>query len=61
MSEQVLTHSQRALVETWEQHMAAEFDTRTPHWMGAADGTTVELLHLSGPEGQRIHLPELDA
>ncbi|QNO38350.1 helix-turn-helix transcriptional regulator [Protaetiibacter sp. SSC-01] len=40
---------------------AAEFDTRTPHWMGAADGTTVELLHLSGPEGQRIHLPELDA
>lgn len=38
---------------------AAEFDTRTPHWMGAADGATVELLHLSGPEGQRIHLPEL--
>jgi carboxymethylenebutenolidase len=29
MSEQVLTASQRALVETWEQHMAAEFDTQS--------------------------------
>ncbi|TXK19676.1 helix-turn-helix domain-containing protein [Homoserinibacter sp. GY 40078] len=38
---------------------AAEFDTRTPHWIGAADDAGVELLHLSGPEGQRIHMPEL--
>ena len=29
MSEQLLTASQRALVETWEQHMAAEFDTQS--------------------------------
>jgi transcriptional regulator with XRE-family HTH domain len=39
---------------------AAEFDTRTPHWIGAAGGS-VELLHISGPDGQRIHMPELDA
>lgn len=38
---------------------AAEFDTRTPHWIGAAGDGPVELLHLSGPEGQRIHMPEL--
>jgi len=38
---------------------AAEFDTRTPHWIGAAGDAPVELLHLSGPEGQRIHMPEL--
>jgi carboxymethylenebutenolidase len=29
MSEQVLTASQRAMVETWEQHTAAEFDTQS--------------------------------
>jgi len=39
---------------------AAEFDTRTPHWIGAADGA-VELLHISGAEGQRIHMPELES
>ena len=38
---------------------AAEFDTRTPHWIGAAGERPVELLHLSGPDGQRIHMPEL--
>lgn len=38
---------------------AAEFDTRTPHWIGAAGDRAVELLHLSGPDGQRIHMPEL--
>lgn len=37
---------------------AAEFDTRTPHWIGAADGP-VELLHLAGPDGQRVHMPEI--
>ncbi|MGN6273561.1 MAG: helix-turn-helix domain-containing protein [Protaetiibacter sp.] len=40
---------------------AAEFDTRTPHWLGAAGDRPVELLHLAGPDGQRIHMPELDA
>ncbi|HTN59292.1 MAG TPA: XRE family transcriptional regulator [Protaetiibacter sp.] len=39
---------------------AAEFDTRTPHWIGAAGGP-VELLHISGPDGQRIHMPELES
>ena len=29
MSEQPLTASQRAMVETWEQHMAAEFETQS--------------------------------
>jgi carboxymethylenebutenolidase len=29
MTEQDLTASQRALVETWERHMAAEFDSRS--------------------------------
>lgn len=38
---------------------AAEFDTRTPHWIGAAGDAAVELLHLAGPDGQRIHMPEL--
>jgi transcriptional regulator with XRE-family HTH domain len=40
---------------------AAEFDTRTPHWLGAAGERPVELLHLAGPDGQRIHMPELGA
>jgi quercetin dioxygenase-like cupin family protein len=39
---------------------AAEFDTRTPHWMGAVGDGPAELLHLSGPDGQRIHMPELN-
>ncbi len=39
---------------------AAEFDTRTPHWLGAAGDRPVELLHLAGPDGQRIHMPELE-
>jgi carboxymethylenebutenolidase len=30
MPEQDLTAPQRALVETWERHMAAEFDSRSP-------------------------------
>lgn len=29
MPEQELTAPQRALVETWERHMAAEFDTKS--------------------------------
>jgi transcriptional regulator with XRE-family HTH domain len=35
---------------------AAEFDTRTPHWFGAADGRAVELLSLFGKQGERAHL-----
>lgn len=31
----------------------AEFDARTPHWFGPADGTPVEILHLFGPRGAR--------
>ncbi|MDB1086553.1 helix-turn-helix domain-containing protein [Streptomyces sp. ACA25] len=35
---------------------AAEFDTHLPHWLGSADGGTVELLILFGPQGTRAHL-----
>ncbi len=38
---------------------AAEFDTRTPHWLGAVGTRPAELLHLAGPDGQRVHMPEL--
>jgi quercetin dioxygenase-like cupin family protein len=35
---------------------AAEFDTRTPHWFGPADGEGVEFLSLYGPQGERMHV-----
>jgi transcriptional regulator with XRE-family HTH domain len=35
---------------------AAEFDTRTPHWFGAADDEAVEFLSLFGKHGERVHL-----
>ena len=35
---------------------AAEFDTRTPHWFGAADSGAVEFLSLFGKQGERAHL-----
>jgi transcriptional regulator with XRE-family HTH domain len=35
---------------------AAEFDTRTPHWFGAAVKQPVELLSLFGKQGERAHL-----
>ncbi|MGC7097027.1 helix-turn-helix domain-containing protein [Amycolatopsis lurida] len=35
---------------------AAEFDTRVPHWFGAADDYPVELLSLFGKQGERAHL-----
>jgi transcriptional regulator with XRE-family HTH domain len=35
---------------------AAEFDTRTPHWFGGADGEPVEFLSLFGKQGERAHL-----
>lgn len=34
----------------------AEFDTRTPHWMGSADGGRVEMLSIFGEHGERMHL-----
>jgi transcriptional regulator with XRE-family HTH domain len=35
---------------------AVEFDTRTPHWFGSADGEAVELITLFGPQGERMHV-----
>jgi transcriptional regulator with XRE-family HTH domain len=35
---------------------AAEFDTRVPHWFGAADDEPVEFLSLFGQQGERAHL-----
>ena len=35
---------------------AAEFNTRTPHWMGNAGVEAVEFLALFGPQGERAHL-----
>lgn len=34
----------------------AEFDTRTPHWFGAADDRPVELLALFSKQGERVHV-----
>lgn len=34
----------------------AEFDTRLPHWFGAAGDEPVEILSLLGREGERIHV-----
>lgn len=35
---------------------AAEFDTRTPHWFGRADGQPVEFISLFGRQGERVHV-----
>lgn len=35
---------------------AAEFDTRTPHWMAATGPGPVELLTIFSKQGKRIHL-----
>jgi len=35
---------------------AAEFDTRTPHWMAAAGPGPVELITIFSKQGKRIHL-----
>ncbi len=34
---------------------AAEFDTRTPHWIGVVD-EAVELIGLFGPSGEKVHV-----
>jgi len=35
---------------------AAEFDTRVPHWFGAAGPESVEFLSLFGSQGERAHV-----
>jgi transcriptional regulator with XRE-family HTH domain len=35
---------------------AAEFDTRTPHWLGNAGSEVAEYLTLFGRQGERAHL-----
>jgi transcriptional regulator with XRE-family HTH domain len=35
---------------------AAEFDTRTPHWFGSANGDPVEFLSIFGSQGERMHV-----
>jgi len=35
---------------------AAEFDTRVPHWFGAAGSEAVEFLSLFGKQGERAHV-----
>jgi len=35
---------------------AAEFDTKNPHWFGAAGSGPVEILSMFGKHGERIHL-----
>ncbi|MFD6160699.1 helix-turn-helix domain-containing protein [Nocardia sp. NPDC060256] len=35
---------------------AAEFDTRVPHWFGAATNESAEFLSLFGKQGERAHL-----
>jgi transcriptional regulator with XRE-family HTH domain len=34
----------------------AEFDTRTPHWIGNAFDEPAEVLGLFGPQGERLHV-----
>ena len=35
---------------------AAEFDCRTPHWFGTANGEAVEFLSIFGSQGERMHV-----
>ncbi len=39
---------------------AAEFDTRTPHWLGATSSGPVEYLSLVGRQGERAHVHGVD-
>jgi transcriptional regulator with XRE-family HTH domain len=34
----------------------AEFDTRTPHWVGNPGDVPAEILNLYGPQGERMHV-----
>lgn len=38
------------------QGEAAEFDTRTPHWFGSANGEPAEFLSIFGRQGERMHV-----
>jgi transcriptional regulator with XRE-family HTH domain len=38
------------------QGEAAEFDTRTPHWFGSANGEAAEFLSIFGRQGERMHV-----
>lgn len=55
----VLDGTVRLLLGDDELHLrpgeAAEFDTWTPHWLGAVDGPA-EVLAIFGPTGERVHL-----
>jgi transcriptional regulator with XRE-family HTH domain len=35
---------------------AAEFDCRTPHWFGSANGEAAEFLSIFGSQGERMHV-----
>jgi len=37
---------------------AAEFDTTTPHWFGAAGATATEFLGIFSPAGEKVHVSE---
>ena len=41
---------------TMEAGEVAEFDTRVPHWFGAAGNRPVEILSLLSRQGERIHV-----
>ena len=34
----------------------AEFDTRLPHWFGPAGDQPVEILSVTGSQGERMHV-----
>jgi transcriptional regulator with XRE-family HTH domain len=56
----VLSGRLRLVVAEHDLHLgageAAEFDTRLPHWFGAAGDGPVEVLSLFGPQGERMHV-----
>ena len=39
-----------------ESGEVAEFDTRTPHWMGNPSAQPTEVIGLFGPQGERLHV-----
>ena len=41
---------------TLEPGEVAEFDTRTPHWVGNPGPTPAEVLAIFGPQGERMHV-----
>jgi len=45
-----------AASKTFSSDDTAEFDTKNPHWFGAAGNGPVEILSMFGKQGERIHL-----